>query len=79
VYPGWAYPPPYPSTVYVPPPVVVSPPPPIVWVERPPEQAAPAAPVPGFWSWCAESQGWYPQVPECPAGWLQVAPRADAQ
>jgi hypothetical protein len=78
-YPGWAYPPPYPSTVYVPPPVVVSPPPPIVWVERPPEQAAPAAPVPGFWYWCAESQGWYPQVPECPAGWLQVAPRADAQ
>jgi hypothetical protein len=76
VYPGWAYPAPLPSTIYVPPPVVVSPPPPVVYVERPAEAAPPPA---GYWYWCAASQGWYPEVPECPAGWQPVPPRADAQ
>ncbi len=76
VYPGWAYPPPYPSAYYVPPPVVVSPPPQVVYVERPAEPAAPAA---GFWYWCSEPQGWYPQVTECAPGWQPVPPRAEAQ
>jgi hypothetical protein len=77
VYPGWAYPPPYPSTLYVPPPIVVSPPPPVVYVERPAEAAA--SPAAGYWYWCAEPRGWYPDVGECPAGWQPVPPRAAAQ
>jgi hypothetical protein len=69
-YPVYGYPP----AVVVPPPVVVSPPPPVVYVERPPE---PAAPVPGYWYWCGDPQGWYPNVPECPGGWQPVPPRAE--
>ena len=68
-YPFYGYPP----AVIVQPPVVVSPPPPVVYVERPPE---PSAPVPGYWYWCADPQGWYPNVGECPGGWQPVPPRA---
>ncbi len=67
-YPYYGYPP----AVVIPPPVVVSPPPPVVYVERQPE---PSAPVPGYWYWCAEPQGWYPSVDECPGGWQPVPPR----
>ncbi|HYF58846.1 MAG TPA: hypothetical protein VEA81_07820 [Burkholderiaceae bacterium] len=77
-YPGWgwsAYPP-----VVVAPPVVVSPPPNVVYVERAPEPVDPgAAPAAGYWYWCAEPQGWYPEVRECTNGWQPVPPRAQAQ
>lgn len=66
---------PYPPVI-VSPPVVVTPPPPMVYIERPADPAQPAA---GFWYWCAEPQGWYPEVPECPQGWQAVPPRAAAQ
>jgi len=61
----------------MPPPVVVSPPEPVTYIERAPEveQAAQQAPAAGYWYWCGEPQGWYPQVPECPPGWQPVAPR----
>jgi hypothetical protein len=74
-YYGWPYYdwPAYPPVV-VPPAVVVTPPAPTVYVERPPEPQAP--PAAGYWYWCAEPQGWYPDVRECPNGWQQVAPRA---
>lgn len=75
--PGW-YDPfwrPYPpAPVIVSPPVVVAPPPPTVYIERP--VAEPAQPAAGFWYWCAEPQGWYPEVSECPQGWQAVPPRA---
>jgi hypothetical protein len=82
VYPGWPYPPAYPptypaypSTIYVPPPVVVSPPP-VVYVERATEAESPPS---GYWYWCVEPQGWYPEVADCPAGWQPVPPRAVGQ
>lgn len=73
---GWGYP--YPQVV-VPPPVIYSPPAPTVYIERPPEPSQPAAteqPLAGYWYWCADPQGWYPNVGECPAGWQPVPPRA---
>jgi hypothetical protein len=81
VYPGygygWGYP--YPPQVVVPPPVIYSPPAPTVYIERPPEPAPPAAteqPLAGYWYWCADPQGWYPNVGECAGGWQPVPPRA---
>jgi hypothetical protein len=68
---GWPAYPPYPPAVVVSPPVVIAQPPP-VYVERPAEPTAPAA---GFWYWCSDPQGFYPDVGECPAGWQPVAPR----
>ncbi len=63
--PGWGYP--YPPAV-----IVAPPPPPTVYIERP---AEPAPPPVGYWYWCAEPQGWYPSLPECPVGWQPVLPR----
>jgi hypothetical protein len=67
----------YPSPFLVPAPIVIpAPPPPVVYIERP-VPFEEAAPPPGFWYWCGEPQGWYPQVVECPQGWLPVPPRAE--
>jgi hypothetical protein len=30
----------------------------------------------GYWHYCREREGYYPQVQECPDGWEQVAPQA---
>ncbi|KAB7896792.1 hypothetical protein GA565_12855 [Rouxiella sp. S1S-2] len=49
-----------------PPPVVyVTPPAPRVYVEKP-------TPVVSYY--CRSPEGYYPQVPRCPSGWLKVAP-----
>ena len=72
-YPGWGYPS-YPSTVVVTPPAVVATPPVVTYVERSEQAEAPAA---GYWYWCAEPSGWYPQIAECPGGWQPVAPRPE--
>jgi len=74
-YPGYPYPPVYyPPVVVTPPPVLVERPP--VYVERPQEPEPAAAPAAGFWYWCADPQGWYPDVRECGQGWQAVPPRA---
>ncbi len=54
------------------PPVVVTPPPvaPLSYVE----QAPPAS---QYWHYCQNPAGYYPQVPQCPGGWIQVAPRSE--
>jgi hypothetical protein len=73
---GWGYP--YPPVV-IPPPVIYSPPAPTVYIERAPEPGQPAAteqPLAGYWYWCADPQGWYPNVGECAGGWQPVPPRA---
>lgn len=45
----------------------------------PPTQAAPAATAgnnntQGYWYYCEQSDGYYPYVKECAAGWKQVTP-----
>ena len=52
---------------YSPPPVVVTPPP-TTYIERPAES---------YWYYCQDPAGYYPQVAQCPGGWLQVAPRSE--
>ena len=70
-YSGWGYPvyPAYPPTV------IVTRPAPTVYVERAPDVVEQTAPPAGYWYWCADSQGWYPTVPECRSGWQAVPPR----
>lgn len=61
----WYYPPYY----YAPPLVIVQPPPPPqVYVEQAP------APQQAYWYYCPTTNGYYPHVKECPAGWLKVLP-----
>ena len=63
-YYGYAAPP-----VVVPPPVVVTPPP-TSYVERP-------QPATQYWHYCQNPAGYYPDVQQCPGGWIQVAPRSE--
>jgi len=63
-YYGYAAPP-----VVVPPPVVVTPPP-TSYVERP-------QPATQYWHYCQDPAGYYPDVQQCPGGWIQVAPRPE--
>ncbi len=74
----YAYPYPYPPAVTV---VPVQPP---VYVERDSGySAAPQAPAPqasqplesGFWYYCRNPAGYYPNVAECAGGWEKVPPR----
>ncbi len=52
-----------PEPVIYPPPVPAVPAPQVqVWVEKKPH----------FRYYCPESQGFYPQVPRCPKGWMKV-------
>lgn len=49
--------------------------PPAVILQQPPAvQAAPPAPVPVYWYYCPNPQGYYPYVRQCAAGWMQVFP-----
>jgi hypothetical protein len=52
---------------YAQPPVVVTPPP-TTYIQRPAE---------AYWYYCQDPAGYYPQVGQCPGGWIQVAPRSE--
>ncbi len=72
VDPFFYYPPYYPY--YYPPvsQVVVEQPP--VYVQR--NDTAAGAPPANYWYYCANPQGYYPYVQNCPQGWMQVVPQA---
>ena len=82
--PGWfgpGYYPPYYSPYYYPPyasayyPSMPASPP--VYIEQGGAQPAPgAAPQASYWYFCAEANGYYPYVKECPGGWQRVSPQA---
>lgn len=63
----WYYSPP----VYMPPRVIVVPAPQApVYIEQ--------APAPGsnqYWYFCQQANAYYPQVSDCPGGWISVPPR----
>jgi len=72
-YSGFYYGRPYyfgyvPPVVVTPPPAVVAPPP-TSYVER--------APVTQYWHYCQDPAGYYPEVQQCPGGWIQVPPRSE--
>ena len=71
--PYWAYPP----YVYRPaPPVVVVPAaPPPVYVERGSIASTLEVPPAGYWYWCQSRAAYHPTAPDCPEGWIAVAPQ----
>jgi hypothetical protein len=73
-YPYYA-PPYYGPSPYYYPPAVISPAP-QTYIEQ---GAAPApSQAQAYWYYCTESQGYYPYVQQCPAGWQKVAPQPPA-
>jgi hypothetical protein len=57
--------------VYVPPRVIVVPPPqPPVYIEQ-----APVYNGDQYWYYCQQANAYYPQVIDCPSGWIRVPPR----
>lgn len=73
-YSSWYYPPYYYSPYYYPPAVVTVPAEPPVYIERG-EAAEPAPQASAYWYYCADPQGYYPNVGQCPGGWQAVPPR----
>ncbi|WP_305073452.1 hypothetical protein [Propionivibrio sp.] len=68
----WYYPPhPYYYPPYYPPVVIEQPAPPVYIEQQPMETATPS----GYWYYCQSPEGYYPDVRECPGGWLKVLPR----
>jgi hypothetical protein len=54
---------------YYPEPLAVTPAAPPYYIQR----DYPAPPLPGgYWYYCRDPQGYYPQVPQCPTPWQQV-------
>ena len=62
-YPPYYYPPISQSVIQQPP----------VYVQR--NDTAPSAPPANYWYYCTNPQGYYPNVQDCPEGWMQVAPQ----
>jgi len=61
----WAFGPP----VQTPPPqtIIIQQPPAVVYTQPPPPQN-------NYWFYCQNPAGYYPHVPACPGGWMQVVP-----
>lgn len=73
-YPPYYYSPYYTSPYYYPPSVATVPTEPPVYIERG-EATEPAPQTSASWYYCADPQGYYPYVKQCPGGWQAVAPR----
>ena len=71
---SYYYPPYYYSPYYYPPAVVSVPTEPPVYIERD-EATEPAPQASASWYYCADPQGYYPYVNQCPGGWQAVSPR----
>ncbi len=74
------YPPYYPYSPYpyYPPAVVTVPATPPIYIEREDDSAATGG-TSAYWYYCADPQGYYPDVRECPGGWRAVSPRPDGE
>jgi hypothetical protein len=64
------YYPSYPS--YYPPVIIERRTPPVYVEQSPPEENRPQA---GYWYYCQSPSGYYPEIQECPKGWVKVPPR----
>ena len=68
----WYYPPSYYYPPYYPPVVIERPAPPVYIEQSSPVESRPQA---GYWYYCQSPGGYYPEVRECPGGWVKVLPR----
>jgi hypothetical protein len=78
-YDSWYYPRPYYySPYYYPPYYYPAPATPPVYIEREGDEDGEEGPAPeasAYWYYCADPQGYYPYVEQCPGGWQAVAPQ----
>lgn len=74
-YRGYGYIDPWYRPYYMNPPVIGVPAQPPVYIE----QSKPVPSRPNAWYYCRNPEGYYPEVKQCPDGWLQVAPQPNAQ
>ena len=74
-YPYYPY---YYPPYYYPPAVVTVPATPPVYIEREDDSAA-APGTAAYWYYCADPQGYYPEVEACPGGWRAVSPQPDGE
>ncbi len=44
---------------------------PVVYIEKDSGPAAPARP-PAYWYYCPDTQGFYPEIENCPGGWQEL-------
>ena len=72
-WPGYYYPAPYYDPYFYPPLVAAPYAPPTEYIEQ---GVTPAAPPQSqaMWYYCAEPEGYYPYVQQCPGGWQVVSP-----
>jgi hypothetical protein len=68
-------PPFYPSPYYAYP-LVVQPVLPPIYVQQHNVAQPATEPQANYWHYCQASAGYYPEIKECPDGWLQVPPQA---
>ena len=54
-------------------------PPPASAPEQPLIDIAPDEEQPYYWYYCQNTQGYYPYIPTCPSGWIEVDPDATPQ
>lgn len=73
-YPYYGYPYRYP---YYPPAVIAVPATPPVYIQQPPA-AVDEQDTSGYWHFCANPEGYYPYIKECPGGWQLVEPTPPA-
>jgi hypothetical protein len=66
----WYYPP-----AYYPPVIIERRVPPVYVEQSPPVESRPQARYAGYWYYCQSPSGYYPEIRECPAGWVKVPPR----
>ena len=59
------------------PPQTVAPITPPIYIQQ--EQSSMVQPQTRYWYYCLNPEGYYPDVDECPNGWIPVAPQLTAQ
>jgi hypothetical protein len=69
------YPPAYYPPAYYPPVVIERRAPPVYVEQSPPAESRPQTRYAGYWYYCQSPSGYYPEVRECPMGWVKVPPR----
>lgn len=73
---GYGFMPPFYSSPYYAYPQVVQPALPPVYIQQQNAAQPATEPQANYWHYCQGSAGYYPEIKECPDGWLQVPPQA---
>ncbi|MDR3221176.1 MAG: hypothetical protein LBU46_04080 [Candidatus Accumulibacter sp.] len=65
----------YPSYYHYPPVVIERQAPPVYIEQAPPVEIRTQTVYSGYWYYCQSPSGYYPEIRECPQGWVKIPPR----